>query len=213
MTEQTIPGSNVTQLEAPDSPVDMVDFKFRWKKDKLGAQRPMIETKGPTVSTFGIAEIFNKGGKGLDLLKEVAYDTVRSAVADWLGNNESATSDNIPWAQFTWEAIANQPREDRRASSIPEETWKDFVSDYIAIMPGVTNKSEEAVTNATIVYLKKFSMIKSDKASLKKLQDQLALYTEHSKKAEDFSEILELLNKKLKTYLESDDVQLLVANL
>ena len=196
-----------------NSLLDVKDMKFRWKKDKLDNQRPTIEAKGFVPSVEGIAAIFNNQGKGLELLQEVMYDTIRSSVADYLNENEGATAESIDWTKFTWDAIANQSREDRRASSITPETWEAFAKDYIAIMPGITNKNEEAVTNATIVYLKKFSIVRTDKDTLSKLKNQLSLYVEHTKNGEQFQEILTLLFKKLDVYLKSDDVAQLVANL
>lgn len=200
-------------VQTPEaSPVQYVEMKFRWKKDKLDNQRQTIEVKAaPVPSKMGIAEIYNAGGKDLDLLLEVTADTVRSAVAEYLADNETATAETIPWAQFTWSAIANQPKEDR--AKIAVELWDGFVKDYIEIMPGITNKSEEAVTNATVVYLKKFSIVKTDKKTLGKLKEQLGLYIEHTKNGEKFQEILDLLTKKVELYLKSDDVAQLVANL
>lgn len=209
-TPATLDPANVSGI---DPNLEQKEMKFRWNKDKLGNQRKTIEVKGFVPSVEGIAAIFNAGGKGLDLLQEIVYDTVRSAVSDYLSANESATAETIPWAELTWDKIANQSREDRRASSISDESWQAFAKDYIEIMPGVTSKSMEAVTNATIVYLKKFSVVKTDKATLSKLKDQLGLYMEHSKNAEQFTDILELLQKKLDVYLKSDEVAQLVANL
>jgi 4-hydroxy-3-methylbut-2-enyl diphosphate reductase IspH len=80
-------------------------------------------------------------------------------------------------------------------------------------MPALTNKSVEAVTTATVVYLKKFAQIKTEKKSLEKLKEQLAIYTQNTKRGEDFAEILDLLDRKVNLYLKSDDVENLIANL
>lgn len=208
MTEQITPTFDKT--------VDQKDFKFAFRKDKLGNKRATVEIKGFAPSVEGIVGILEKGGKGLELLLEVCYDVVRDAISSDVSDNEKfdqATYDAAAATKYSWDAIANQPREDRRASTIPAELWEAFAKDYIEVMPGVANKTIDAVTNATVVYLKKFSIVKTDKVVLGKLKDQLALYLEHSPNAEQFSEILDLLFKKLETYLASDDVQLLVQNL
>lgn len=206
-----------------DKTVDSKDFKFRFKKDKLGNQRANVEIKGFVPSVEGIVAILEKGGKGLELLQDAMYDVVRAQLASDVADDEKFTQasydsatikiGDVDLPKYSWEAIANQPREDRRASSIPEELWKAFAEDYIAIMPGVTNKSVEAVTNATIVYLKKFSLVKTDKDVLNKLKQQLALYMEHSQNAEQFQEILDLLLRKADVYLAADDIETLKANL
>lgn len=194
-----------------DNTVDQKDFKFRFKKDNLGNQRPTVEVKGPVPSVEGIVSILEKGGKGLELLQDAMYDVVRGALASYVADNENASQDSIPWEKFSWEAIANAPREDRR--SIPEETWKAFAEDYLKVMPGVTGKSPEAVANATTVYLKKFTLVKTNKPILAKLKEQLSLYVEHSPKAEEFSDVLEVLLKKADTYLKADDAQAILENL
>ena len=199
-------------IEQTQATTELKDAKFRFKKDKLGNQRPTVELK-IAVPTFpaGIAEIAEKGGKGLELLMEVIYDTVRGAVAGYVGDNENAAQDNIPWDKFTWDAIANAPRAERR--TISDEVWEAFAKDYIEVMPSVTGKSVEAVTNATVVFLKKFTIVKTNKPVISKLKDQLGLYMEHSKNAEQFAEVLEMLISKADALLAANDVELLVQNL
>lgn len=220
MTDQTTQDSTATN-PAPtinpafDKSVDQADFKFRFKKDKLDNQRPTVEIKGFVPSIEGIVSILEKGGKGLDLLKDAMYDVIRDAIGSDVGDNEKFDQAfyDANATKYSWDAIANQPREDRRASAISKEVWETFASDYIAVMPGVTNKDVEAVTNATVVYLKKFSLVKTNKPVIKKLKEQLGLYMEHSKHAEQYQEILDLLIRKADTYLEANDVEMLVANL
>jgi len=206
MTEQTaiVPGVNAL--------VDTKDFKFRFKKDKLENKRPDVELKIAVPSTEGLIDIITKGGKGLELVFDSMYDTMRAAIGNYVGDNLEVNQANFPHDKYTWDAIANQPREDRRVA-YSEEDFKAFSDDYMAIMPALTNKSTEAIGLALQVYQKKFSIVKTNKPVLKKLQAQLALYVEHTKKGEDFSEILDVLTKKLETYLASDDVEQLIANL
>lgn len=228
MTEATTITPNV------DKNVDIKPFKFRFKKDKLDNQRPTVEVNGPVPSVEGIVDILTRGDKKeVELLFDALQDVVRGAVAGDVSDDEKysqATLDSamvtikVPNAdgktfteetvpKYSWRGIAYQPREDRRASNIPAEDWEKFAQDYIAIMPGITGKDVEAITNATVVYLKKFSIVKTNKPVLSKLKDQLALYTEHTKKGEDFQEILELLVRKADAYLGSDEVEKLVQNL
>lgn len=224
MTEATVQTANtdVPQMEDPNKNVDMSPMKFRFKKDKLENQRPTIEISAPVPSFDGIVAILQAyrsnpetGKKAYELLRDSMADTVRSAALELISQDEKSelTSDNFPIDKLSWDAIANQDRADRRASSIPAELWAAFAEDYIKTMPALTNKSEQAVTFATVVYLKKFAQIKTDKVSLKKLQDQLAIYVSNTKRGEEFSEILDLLDRKVKAYLAADDIQQLVANL
>jgi hypothetical protein len=196
-----------------DSTVDAAEFTFRFKKDKLGNQRKPVTLRAGVPSVEGIVKILETGGKGLELLQDALYDVVRGALAGWVGDDEAASQETIDLSKFTWEAIANQPREDRRASSISPEQWAAFAADYQAVMPDITGKSAEAITNATIVYLKKFAIIKTNKGAIEALKTQLALYAENSPNAEEFAEILDLLIRRADTYLKADDIEALVANL
>lgn len=195
-----------------DKTVDIKDFTFRFRKDKLGNKRPSVELKLPVPSVEGIVEILEKGGKGLELLQDAVSEVIRAQAAEYVSEDEKISQSTFPMAKLAWDFIANIPKEDRRSSSITPELWEAFVKDYIDVMPALTNKTIDAVTNATIVYVKKFSMIKSDKASLAKLKEQLAIYTE-TKNAEQYADILEMLVRRCDAYLAADDLASLVANL
>lgn len=196
-----------------DKNVDTKDFTFHFKKDKLGNKRPSVELKLPVPSVEGIIEILNKGSKELELLQDAIYDVIRSQAAAIVSEDEKISQATFPVANILWSAIANMPKADRRSSAISAELWEAFAKDYIEVMPGVTGKSVEAVTNATVVYLKKFSIVKTNKDVIGKLKEQLGLYMEHSKNVEQFAEILELLVGKADSYLNANDVELLVQNL
>jgi hypothetical protein len=196
-----------------DRTVDTKDFAFHFKKDKLGNKRPSVELKLPVPSIEGIVAILEKGGKELELLQDAIYDVIRTQAAGIVSEDEKSSQTTFPMDKVFWSFIANIPAKDRRSSSIDATVWEAFAKDYIETMPGVTGKSAEAVTNATVVYLKKFSIVKTNKDVIGKLKDQLALYLEHSKNADQFSEILDLLISKADSYLNANDVELLVQNL
>lgn len=196
-----------------DNQVDTKDFTFHFKKDKLGNKRPSVELKLPVPSVEGIVAILKKGGKELELLQDAIYDVIRSQAAQIVSDDEKVTQATFPHANVLWSFIANMPKADRRSSAIDASVWEAFAKDYIETMPAVTGKSLDAVTNATVVYLKKFAIVKTNKDVISKLKDQLGLYMEHSKNVEQFTEILELLISKADAYLNANDVELLVQNL
>jgi hypothetical protein len=206
--------TDTTTIQANhDTTVDSKDFTFHFKKDKLGNKRPSVELKLPVPSVEGIVAILEKGGKELELLQDAIYDVIRSQAAAIVSDDEKVTQTTFPSANVLWSFIANMPKADRRSSSIDPAVWEAFAKDYIEVMPAITNKSVEAVTNATVVYLKKFAIVKTNKDVLAKLKDQLSLYLEHSKNAEQFAEILDLLTSKADAYLGANDVEMLVSNL
>lgn len=196
-----------------DKLVDMKEASFRFKKDKMGNQRATVKGSIPVPSVEGFIAIIEAGGKQLELLQDAAYDVVRAVVGEAVGQNENLKSlDELDLTQYSWEKIANMPKEDRRSSSIPEEVWKAFAEDYIKVMPGVTGKTQEACSNATLVYLKKMAPVKTDKKILNLLKQQLAIYVEQPS-AEQYSEILDVLTRRIETYLAADDIALIVQNL
>ncbi len=232
MTDTT---ANQTTPVVPsfDKNVDAKDMKFRWKKDKLGNQRPNVEVKVGVPSVEGFVDILTKGGKYLELLQDAASDVVRSAISAFLADNETAGAKEVLAATttyklkdpqtgeekeytvpaFSWEGIAFAPASDRRASTISEDDWTSFGTEYIAIMPGLTAKTEVQVATAVEVFVKKLAPVKTNKEILKMLQGQLAIFVNNTKKGEEFAEILELLTRKLDTYLQANDVELLIKNL
>lgn len=203
--------------------VQTSNFKFGFKKDKLGNKRQTVEIVGLVPTVEGIADILTKGGKALEFLNELIYDGIRAAIASDVSDDEKFDQNtynaavlkvgDTEYAKYSFEGIANQPREDRRASSIPEEQWKGFAEDYVKVMQSVAGKTVEQLHAAIFVYTRKFRDIKTDKTSLGKLKEQLGLYMQHSQEAENYADVLELLVKKCDEYLASNDIQKLVANL
>lgn len=199
-------------VNATSPVVSLVEMKFRFKKDKLGNQRPTVELKSvPIPNENYVITILERGGKELKLLLEVMAGAVRNAAASIVSDDEKITAENFPMDKVSWEAIATQERVER--ATISTETWEAFAKEYLEIMPALTNKNPEQLGNAVQVYLKKFVIIKTNKKVLEKLKEQLTIFVENTKNGEDFVDILELLQGKLELYLNSNDVELLVANL
>jgi hypothetical protein len=188
------------------------EFTFRFKKDKLGNQRPTVKMNAPVPTADGIIEILQKGDeKQWSLVEEAMYDVVRATFAGYVAE-ESFNPETFDTSKLFWQAIANMPKEDRRSSNIPEEQWTGFVASYMEIMPSVTGKTPEQVKNATEVFIRKMVPLKSNKKMIEKLKEQLALYSQQPA-AEQFSDVLELLLKRCDTYLQADDLAAIVGNL
>lgn len=196
--------ANYNELEAS------ANFKFRYRKDKFGNQRPTIEFEGKVPSVPGIIAILEAGGPQLKLLQDAMYEVVAGEYRSFLLDNEEATASSLDPANFTWEVIANRPREDRRASAITAELWEAWAKDFMEIMPGVTNKHPDSIAASTTAFLKKFTVVRTQKPILRALKGQLALYMQHSPNAEEFQDILELLSRKADLYLNADETDQLI---
>lgn len=202
-----------------DKNVDMKEMKFHFKSQKLtDAQgndtgetfkRPTVEVTLPVPSVEGLIAIIEAGGKQLELLQEVAADVIASAARDIINEKEDVTQDNFPMDKITWEFIANMPKAERRGGGISKESWDDFCKDYITVMPAITGKPVEAVTNASKIYLNKFASVKTNKKILNLLKDQLGLYLDNSPNAETHVECVKFLVEKAERLLQISDEELL----
>lgn len=217
MTESV--SEQLQEVEAPTAEVQ--EFNFRFRKDKdTGTQRPSIKVNLPVPNVQGLVQILSTGvledgkySKELELVFEALSDTIRFAATDIINNDENITSDKFPYDKLTWTAIANTDRSDRRSTNIHEDTWKAFVEDYVTIMPALTNKTKEQVANAAAVFVNKLNMVKTNKTLLSQLKDQFTIYVSATKNGEQFSEIVDLLQRKFKTYMEADKVEAILSNL
>ena len=216
MNETT--ATTTTVVISTDETVQTYEAKYRFNKDDLGNKRDPVELTFKTPSLQGVVNILESGSeKEQALLLEALADVINQQVKSWVGDNLNAAQavfDTVAH-KFTFKAISEMEKKERKSSGIPKELWEAFAKKYIEIMPGVTGIAAEGIKNATIVYLKKFSIIKTDKVTIRKLLPQLALFTEHADKEslEQFSDILETLQSKAEEYLASDEIKNLVENL
>lgn len=194
--------------------VKPVDFKFKKTKDKdtgIVIERETVQLAVPYPSVQGIINILERGGKELDLLRDAVEQIINAAARDLLYDDVSLTAANFPVEKLSWEYIANLPKT-QRGGGIAKETWDDFIQDYIEIMPSVTGKTIEAVSNAANILKGKLNQVKTNKPVLNLLVDQLAIYAEHSPNAADYVECVEFLLSKADNYLNLSSEELL-ANL
>ncbi len=200
-----------------DNTIDKVAVKFNFRKVKdettgLETKRPSVELELPLLTVEGIVKIFEVGGKQLDLLVEAVREVQISRARELVNDKEDITQESFPFAQLAWEAIANLPKAERRGGGIPKEQWEEFSKDYIAVMPSVTGKTIEQVTNAAKLMLNKFQQIKTNKVVLKLLKEQLGIYANTSPNAEQYQDCVSFLVEKAEVFLNMDEAALL-ANL
>lgn len=209
----------MSELQANfDNTVDKIATKFSFRKvavkdEETGAvisetKRPTVELNLPLVSIEGLVAIFQAGGKQLDLLLEAAREVQLARAREIVNENESISEDNFPWAQLSWETIANLPKAERKGGGISKELWEDFAKDYITIMPSVAGKTEEQVKNAAKILLNKFQSVKTNKPVLSLLKEQLALYIANAPQAEQFTDCLDFLIDKADKFLAITDEDL-----
>jgi hypothetical protein len=209
-----------------------VKLSYRFNKDDVGNQRAKVELENVQVlSLNGIKAILEKpttcpetaadevkaecaaNKAEQDLLLEAVLGVYKDVIKDWVGTSEDNNAKTFKQEKFTWRAIATMPKEDRRSSAFPKELWEAFIKDYTEVMQVVANRSKDVINNQCQVFLKKFSLIKTNKTLLKFLQMELAVYVEHTKQGDQFADLLEFLLKKVETLLEDKDTEAMLGNL
>jgi hypothetical protein len=195
-----------------DNKVDVKEYKFHFKKDELGNKRETIELKLPVPSVEGLVAILEAGGKQLEMLLASVGDVISAQARSILNENVAMVASTFPTEQTTWEFIANMPDAEKRGRGIPKEVWEEFAADYLSVMPGITGKTEEQISLAAKLFLNKFQSVKSNKPVLKKLKEQLAVYTNGSPNAENFYDCVKFLDEKADALLVADEAAML-ANL
>lgn len=217
----------VNEVQNPDKFHQVIDLKFgfRTKKDeKTGVEtkRPNVEVKLPILSFDGIVEVLKKAGteegkKSYELLLAAVQGVYESAIKDFLGDNESVTSENFPFAQFTWDAIANQPESERRGRGIAKEVWDDFIKSYITVMPGLTGKPVQNIEKQAAILAQKLNPLKNheDKEKiLPNFKQALTVYLNGAgQDAETFAPCVEFLLNKADSLLNAEKNADLMTNL
>jgi hypothetical protein len=186
-------------------------FNFRFKKDKFGNKRASVELKLPVPSADGLSEIIVAGGNGLQLLQDIVYDFIKATASEIVSADENISQENFPVERLDWQAIANMPKAER--ATISAEQWEAFATDYLQVMPGLTGKTADQVGLAASLFVTKLTKVKTNKPVLEKLNQQLAIYVDNSPNAENFSDVIGLLTRRLQSYLSAEEPQILETNL
>lgn len=202
-----------------DFNVDVKATKFNFKKSKdkdtgIETTRESVELALPYPSVEGIIAILevDDGGKQLELLMDAMADIINAAARDLLQDDTKLNASTFPVEKLSWEAISLIPKTTRRGGGIPKEVWEGFAADYVAIMPAITGKSIEQVTNAARILQNKLAAAKTNEPVLQMLVGQLAIYAENTPNMEDFKECVDFLVEKADAFMNLTPEQLL-ANL
>lgn len=185
-------------------------FKFHFKKDELGNKRPSVELQLPVLTLQGLANIINSGDeKQHALIMSALEDIIYLQARQQVNEDASISQDTLDISKLSWDFISNIPPAERKGGGIAKEVWDAFAADYISIMPALTGRSVEKVTNAATILLKKFQPVKTVKPVIKQLKDYLDMWFTNTPNAEEFAECYEFLSKKAEALLAADEAALL----
>lgn len=220
-----------------DNSITNKEFKFRFKKDELGNQRPSVAIFAPVPTLQEISrlalttkDLIDKDSKQpvkgedgkvvqvasneAELIADAVYTVIQDQIRGMVNDDEKISQENFKFEEATFQYIANMPPSARRGAGIPKEQWEEFAKNYIEIMPAVTNKTKEQCAQAAQIFVRKFRDAAGNLPVVEKLQTYLAMYTEApNNKAEDFQDILEFLLKKSADMLAAKDKVAVLENL
>ena len=141
----------------------------------------------------------------MDAVETVVTTQARALISDDWDLNAT----NMPMDKLSWEFIANMPKPERMGGGIAKEVWEDFGKDYIITMPEATGKSIDKVTLASKLLVGKLAAIKTNFPALQMLSEQLTIYINASKRAEEFAPCVAFLVDKAEKLLTTTPEQLL----
>lgn len=207
-----------TLAHLPPMNTIMQEAKFSFKKqsvkDELGNEikRPPVTLQVP-VPTFNglIAHLEDEKVQQfiLDLVSGAIIDQVRSQVSD--EDKPVNTQEELDLSKLDLKFIANMPKAERAGSGIPKEQWDAFSADYVQTIVSTTDKGPERAAKAATLLTAKFGPVRTDKAVLKFLKDQLAYYATKTPNLEEYQDVYQFLMQKVETLLQKDNADLLAA--
>jgi hypothetical protein len=202
----------VASLTTESTTAKAVEFKFKKSVDSetgiTTIRKPVILTM-PYPNLEGVINILQGSAKGLELLNEAIESVINDAARVILADT-SLTAATFPYDKVSWEAIANQPKSERKGA-LPKELWIAFAVDYSTVMVEAAGKTEAQVAKAVAILIGKFQAVKTNKPVLSLLTEQLAVYINNTEKAEEFTPIVSFLLDKADQYLNATDAELLEA--
>ena len=236
MSDESNTGTAAVETNAPETALNIpnpdkfhalqdMKFGFRTIKDeKAGTEykRPNVEIKLPVLNFEGLVHILQNAGtesgkKEYDLLVSAVQSTYADAIKDFLADNPSVTSENFPYEQFSWTAIANQPESERKGRGIAKEIWEDFIKSYIGVMPGLTGKPLQNIEKQAAILAQKLNPLRNHEDKEKILPNfinALTLYMNGAgQDAETFAPCVEFLIEKAGKILAADKNANLLENL
>ena len=193
-----------------------VKFTFKTVEDKekgTKTKKDPFEVPLPFLTIQGLVEVLTEGNEKQVALVKDAIDNIVVQAARSIINDDvdfELNAANFPYEKLTWEAIANMPKSER-GGGISKEVWEDFAKDYIKVMVEATGKERARIEKAAKLLLGKFNAIKTNHEVISFLVDQLTIYLNATKRADEFQTCVAFLVDKADKLMNSEPADLLEA--
>ena len=162
------------------------------------------------IAPISLQEALDAGEASIKYLESLIYGEFVSAARSILSEDMTITGkDNFPWEKLIWNAIITENETERKGRGIPKETWEEFAKDFLAVMEACSTKSEAQLKNVATIIKNKLQPVKFNKPVLEKVvSEYLAVYVQSATRLEEFSDVVEFLQKKAEEFLTLDQTAL-----
>lgn len=212
---RTAPPPAHTEAEAPkvqltSPPYIDREFKFSFKKqtvkDELGMEvkRPPVTLNVPIPTFEGlIDELEDPKVQAfvLDLIEEAVKDQVRTAISD--EEKPVNRQEDLDVTKLTLKYIANIPKSERTGGGISKETWTEWEQNYTQVMGPI--RGEDKAAKAAKLFVGRFNQVRTDKAVLKFLREQLAKWATETTVLDDYQDVYQYLDARATDLINKDN--------
>ena len=162
------------------------------------------------IAPISLQEAIDAGEASIKYLESLIYGEFVSAARSILSEDMTITGKyNFPWEKLTWNEIIAENETERKGRGIPKETWVDFEKDFLAVMEACSTKSEAQLKNVATIIKNKLQPVKFNKPVLEMVvSEYLAVYVQSATRLEEFSDVVEFLQKKAEEFLTLDQTAL-----
>jgi hypothetical protein len=219
MSEHTHTAHSATSHLPPMLTV-MKETKFTFKKqvakDELGQEvkRPPVVVNLPIPTFPGLLQHMEDAKVQqfiLDLVEGAIVDQAKAQISPGEGEKEVSTQEELDLSKLDLTFIANMPKAERQGGGIPKEQWEAWSADYVQVITSTTDKGPDKATKAATIMANRFAAVKTEKAILKFLKDQLNYWASKTANLEDFQDVYQFLENKVNTLMNKDSAELLAS--
>lgn len=185
------------------------EFRFSFKKqtieDESGKQvkRPAIVLNIPVPTLDGLLESMSDP-KVTSFILDLVENAIQAQVKTQLGDDTRPVmrQEDLRIEELNLGYLANMTKAERAGGGISKEDWEAFAFDYIEVMAPL--RDQEKAERAAKLLVGRFNTCKTDKPVLKFLQEQLAIWAQHTKNLEDHQDIFVYLDNRASSLRNMD---------
>lgn len=199
-------------------------FHFRKEKVKDDAgneigetfKHPSVKIPLPVPTREEILAIFQAPSTGdgnrateqkfvCDLVYDALYKQVRDQINEYREANPKGTvsAQIVDYSKVSLTALANMPPSER-GSKLDEEDLKDFLADYVVVMPAATNRDATKIKAQAGILEKGLRTVKTDKKVLSVMKDLLSVWAAHTQNLEEHQEVYDYLMGRAERWLKAE---------